>query len=52
MLIIDTNTLYYAFGLSNHYSVDSKTIIQAIDNADDVSISSLSLAEFIVEEKV
>ena len=49
MLIIDTNTLYYAFGLSEHHYVDSHAIRQAIVAADSVAISSISLAEFITK---
>lgn len=47
MLLIDTNTLYYAFGLSAHAYVDSSQIRQAIDTNECVMISSISFAEFI-----
>lgn len=49
MLIIDTNTLYYVVGLSAHHSVNGNTIKQAIATADNVAISSVSLAEFIAK---
>ena len=51
MLLIDTNTLYYAAGFSVHASVDSSTIIQAIDEATEVSLSSVSLGEIIAKHK-
>lgn len=51
MLFIDTNTLYYAAGFSVHASVDSNTIIQAIDKAAKVSLSSVSLGEIIAKHK-
>ena len=51
MLFIDTNTLYYATGFSVHASVDSNTIIQAIDKAAKVSLSSVSLGEIIAKHK-
>lgn len=49
VLIIDTNTLYYAFGLSKHSNVDSATILKVIDELSDVNISSISFAEFIAK---
>lgn len=51
MLLIDTNTLYYAIGLSIHNSVDRNTIEHAIDEADEVGISSISFAEIISKYK-
>ena len=47
MLFIDTNTLYYAFGLSSHSSVSGKKICQIIDSHEKVVISSISFAEFV-----
>ena len=47
MLFIDTNTLYYAFGLSSHSSVSGKKICQIIDSHEKVVISSISFAEFL-----
>ena len=49
MLIIDTNVLYYASGLSEHHSIDSNTIKKAIAASDRVAVSSISLAEFITK---
>jgi predicted nucleic acid-binding protein len=49
MLIIDTNILYYATGLSEHHSIASSTINKAIATFDNVAVSSISLAEFITK---
>lgn len=49
MLIIDTNTLYYAFGLSTHNSISGDIICQTIDANSDVRISSISFAELIAK---
>lgn len=49
MLIIDTNTLYYAAGLSAHHSIDGNTIKKAIAASNSVAVSSVSLAEFITK---
>ena len=47
MLVIDTNTLYYACGLSTPPSIDSKKILQEIDNAESVAIPSIAFCEFL-----
>lgn len=47
MLVIDTNTLYYACGLSTPTSIDSKKILQEIDNAESVVIPSIAFCEFL-----
>lgn len=49
MLIIDTNTLYYTFGLSKHNSVSKEAIRKVIAGSTNVSISSISLAEFLTK---
>lgn len=49
MFLIDTNTLYYAFGLSNHDSVSGTIILKEILKNDCVKISSISFAEFITK---
>ena len=49
MLLIDTNTLYYAFGLSTHSSVTPEKIIKAMSISDSVMLSSVSLGEFVVK---
>lgn len=49
MLVIDTNTLYYACGLSMPPSIDSKIILQAIDNAESVVIPSIAFCEFLTK---
>ena len=49
MLIIDTNTLYYACGLSMPPSIDSKKILQEIDNAESVVIPSIAFCEFLTK---
>lgn len=49
MLLIDTNILYYAFGLSKHHSITSKKLVRFIDSNQDVKMSSISFAEFVTK---
>ena len=49
-IIIDTNVLYYACGLSTPpKTVSQKSLLQEIDAAQSVEISSISFAEFLTK---
>ena len=50
MMVLDTNTLYYACGLSSPPTdVDRNKLIRAISSAEDVVISYVTLAEFLTK---
>ena len=50
MLILDTNALYYACGLSaSPTSVDVNKLLQEIDTAGKVAISSITFVEFLTK---
>lgn len=49
-MVIDTNTLYYACGLSAPPATVTKAkLLQEIDSADAVTMSSISFAEFLTK---
>ena len=47
MLLIDTNTLYYASGLSTPDSIDVERVVLEINQNHGAIISSVSFAEFL-----
>ena len=49
MLVIDTNTLYYACGLSTPPNIDSNKIRREIDNAENVVIPSIAFCQFLTK---
>lgn len=50
MLVLDTNALYYSCGLSTPpQDVDKRNLLHAIDSAETVVISYVTLAEFLTK---
>lgn len=52
MMVLDTNTLYYACGLSTPpMDVDKKKLLRVISTTEDVVISYVTLAEFLTKHR-